>query len=62
LECCRAKALNRPQVTEYFNILVELITKYNIIPSNIYNMDEKGVQLGIGKRTLVLVDRDQKTI
>jgi hypothetical protein len=62
LECCRAKALNRPQVTEYFNILIELITKYNIIPSNIYNMDEKGVQLGIGKRTLVLVDRDQKTI
>jgi len=26
-----------------------------------YNMDEKGIQLGIGKRTLVLVDCDQKT-
>ncbi|KAH7921046.1 CENP-B protein, partial [Leucogyrophana mollusca] len=25
-------------------------------------MDEKGIQLGIGKRTLVLVDRDQKTV
>lgn len=25
-------------------------------------MDEKGVQLGIGKRTRALVDRDQKTI
>ena len=25
-------------------------------------MDEKGIQMGVGKRTLVLVDRDQKTV
>lgn len=62
LECCRAKALNHTQVTKYFDILIELIKTYNIIPSNIYNMDENGVQLGNGKHTLVLVDRDQKTI
>jgi hypothetical protein len=62
LESCRAKSLNRAQVSEFFNILQELITVYNIVPSNMYNMDEKGIQLGVGKRTLVLVDRDQKTV
>lgn len=62
LESCRAKSLNRTQVSDFFNILEELITQYDIVPSNMYNMDEKGIQLGIGKRTLVLVDRDQKTV
>ncbi|KAH7929520.1 DDE-domain-containing protein [Leucogyrophana mollusca] len=62
LECCRARALNRSQVSEYFTILGDLISRYNVLPSNIYNMDEKGIQLGIGKRTLVFVDRDQKTV
>jgi hypothetical protein len=62
LESCRAKSLNRTQVSEFFNILQELIAEYNITPSNMYNMDEKGIQLGMGKRTLVLVDRDQRTV
>ncbi|KAJ3576997.1 hypothetical protein NP233_g9 [Leucocoprinus birnbaumii] len=62
LECCRAKALNCPQVTEFFAILEDVIRKFEITPSNIYNMDEKGVQLGIGKRMLALVDHDQKSV
>jgi hypothetical protein len=62
LECCRAKALNRTQVAGFFGILDELITKHNIPPENIYNMDEKGVQLGVGGRVYVLVDRDQKSV
>jgi hypothetical protein len=62
LECCRARALNRTHVTGFFDILTEVIAKYNIVPENIYNMDEKGIQMGVGKRTLVLVDRDQKTV
>ena len=62
LESCRAKCLNRTQVSEFFDILRELVTQYNIAPSNMYNMDEKGIQLGVGKRTLVLVDRDQKNV
>ncbi|KAF8870686.1 hypothetical protein BD779DRAFT_1423741, partial [Infundibulicybe gibba] len=53
LECCRAQALNRPQVEEYFTILQGLITQFEIMPNNIYNMDEKGIQLGVGKRTMV---------
>jgi len=62
LEACRAKALNRTQVSEFYDILRGLITEYGIKMRDIYNMDEKGIQLGVGKHTLVLVDRDQKTV
>ncbi|KAL5501527.1 hypothetical protein ACEPAH_8787 [Sanghuangporus vaninii] len=62
LESCRAQALNRSTVKGYFDLLSGIIGKYNISPSNIYNMDEKGIQLGIGGRARVLVDRNQKTV
>ncbi|KIJ70654.1 hypothetical protein HYDPIDRAFT_56045, partial [Hydnomerulius pinastri MD-312] len=62
LECCHAKALNCTNVSQFFQLLRELIDEYNIHPSNLYNMDEKGVQLGIGKSTRALIDHDQKTI
>jgi hypothetical protein len=38
-----------------------VIEEYSIPPENIYNMDEKGIQLGLGKRVAALVDHDQKT-
>lgn len=62
LESCRARCLNRPLVSEYFDILEDLLVTYDIPPENIYNMDEKGIQLGVGARSLVLVDRDQRTV
>ncbi|KAI0308764.1 hypothetical protein OF83DRAFT_1031255, partial [Amylostereum chailletii] len=62
LEECRARCLNRSLVDEYFEILKELIITYNIPPENIYNMDEKGVLLGIGQRIAAFVDRDQKNV
>ncbi|KAJ3534000.1 hypothetical protein NM688_g7200 [Phlebia brevispora] len=62
LEQCRARALNRHLVQEYFHLIHELILKYNLTPENIYNMDEKGIMLGIGRRTRAFVDRDQKTL
>jgi hypothetical protein len=61
LERCRAQSLNPTVVHEYFSLLQDLINEYQIKPENIYNMDEKGVQLGIGSRVAALVDRDQKT-
>ncbi len=61
LETACAKALNQFAVGKFFNMLDELIKEYDIVPENIYNMDEKGVQLGIGAKVAVLVDRDQKT-
>lgn len=62
LEQCRARALNRTLVGEYFDIIFECIIKYDIPPENIYNMDEKGLLLGLGKRIRAFVDRDQKTV
>ncbi|KIJ66195.1 hypothetical protein HYDPIDRAFT_46350, partial [Hydnomerulius pinastri MD-312] len=62
LEACHAQQLNPTLVKEFFKLLSSVIKDYNILPENIYNMDEKGVQLGVGKRTYVLVDRDQKTV
>ena len=62
LEFCCAQVLNKTQVTGFFNILHDLLTHYKITPNNLYNMDEKGVQLGVGKQTQALVDRDQKSV
>jgi hypothetical protein len=60
LETAHAKALNQFAVGDFFDMLDELIKEYDIVPENLYNMDEKGVQLGIGAKVAVLVDRDQK--
>jgi len=62
LEKCRAQALNENNVTEFHDKLQELVDKYNIPEENIYNMDEKGIQLGMGKRVRAFVDRDQKCV
>ena len=42
-------------------MLTEVIEEYGILPENLYNMDEKGLQLGIGARATAMIDRDQKT-
>ncbi len=62
LEACRARSLNHANVNKYFDILEEVIAKYNIRPDNIWNMDEKGLVLGASDRSKALVDRDQKTL
>jgi predicted nucleic acid-binding protein len=61
LEKAQARALNQSAIAEFFDVLTEVITKYNIQPENIYNMDKKGIQLGIGTKATVLIDGDQKT-
>jgi hypothetical protein len=62
LEAPRTQSLNNTNITAYFNMLCTLITQYNILPQNIYNMDEKGVMLGKGLRQHVLVDWNIKTV
>jgi len=62
LEKARAKALNETTVKEFFDMIVDVIKEYNILPENIYNMDEKGIQLGIGARITAMIDRDQQTV
>lgn len=62
LEKCRAQSLNEAAVSGFYDLLDELVTQYNVPAENIYNMDEKGIQLGMGKRVRAMVDRDQKCV
>lgn len=57
-----AKALNQTVVNEFFNMLADVIKEYSILPGNLYNMDEKGIQLGIGARITAMIDQDQKAV
>ena len=41
-------------------MLEELIEKYKIEKHNIYNMDEKGIQIGVGGRVRAIVDSIRK--
>ncbi|TFK21794.1 hypothetical protein FA15DRAFT_553589, partial [Coprinopsis marcescibilis] len=62
LEKCRAQSLNQNSINGFYDTLTELITKYKIRPCNLYNMDEKGVQLGTGGSVAAIVDRDLRTV
>jgi hypothetical protein len=62
LEKCRAQALNQTAVEEFYDTLQDLVETYNIPEENIYNMDEKGIQLGMGKRVRAFVDRGQDCV
>ncbi|KAF8238005.1 DDE-domain-containing protein [Tricholoma matsutake] len=62
LEKCRAKALNKTAVEGYFDILEEVVHEYHIKLENQWNMDEKGVQLGIGVKVAAIINWDQATV
>ncbi|KAF8824188.1 hypothetical protein HHX47_DHR8000488 [Lentinula edodes] len=62
LEESRARALTPAAVSGFYDLLDRTVSEHHIPPENIYNMDEKGIQLGIGARTAVLVDRSQKSV
>lgn len=46
----RAQAFNATVVTKHFKLLEETISRLEIPWENIYNMDEKGLQLGGGRK------------
>ena len=46
----RAQAFNKPTVQKHFKLLEAIIKKNGIPPENLYNMDEKGVQHGGGRK------------
>ena len=47
----RGKNFNKPTIHDYFKKLNEINKKYGGIPnSQIWNMDEKGIQLGGGRK------------
>ncbi|KIJ45462.1 hypothetical protein M422DRAFT_166240, partial [Sphaerobolus stellatus SS14] len=60
----RATAFNKDAVYDYFNKLQKIVTEYQIPQCSIYNMDEKGIQLGGGHKnsnTLYFFDREDKS-
>ena len=48
----RAASFNETTVKEHFKLLGETLTNHEIPPENIYNEDEKGLQLGGGRKNL----------
>ncbi|EJC99236.1 DDE-domain-containing protein, partial [Fomitiporia mediterranea MF3/22] len=46
----RAQAFNPTTVNHHFSLLRDLVEKQSIPVENIYNMDEKGIQLGGGRK------------
>jgi len=59
----RARAFNFEKVHEHFKIFTELLDKHNIPWRNVYNMDEKGIQMGggrKGRRTKFFYSADDK--
>jgi len=49
LDIKRGKALNPAAVKKHFDLLEQLMSEHDFPPENIYNMDEKGIQLGGGR-------------
>ena len=62
LEKCHAKALNPTAVERFYNILEAVVKEFGIKLENAWNMDEKGVQLGIGMKVAAIIDQDQSTV
>ena len=58
----RVNAVTYSTVSDWFRLVEEMISIHKINQGDVYNMDEKGIQLGIGDRIKALVDRDQKTV
>jgi hypothetical protein len=46
----RAQAFNYPTVKDHFEKLTKVMKENNIPWENVYNMDEKGIQLGGGRK------------
>ncbi|THC92492.1 hypothetical protein EYZ11_008030 [Aspergillus tanneri] len=54
----RKAADNSRYFQHFFSLLSEKIEKYNIHPSNVYNFDEKGFQIGLSRSTKRVVTRE----
>ena len=60
LEQDRQEAENLETITEYFQKLQETITTHAIQPADLWNMDETGFCIGVGKDQLVVTRRRKR--
>ncbi|KAF6528230.1 hypothetical protein HZS61_008880 [Fusarium oxysporum f. sp. conglutinans] len=59
-DIARRRADNASRYRAYFDLIREKIDKYDILPQNTYNMDEKGFLLGVINRTKRVFDVNAK--
>ncbi|KAL5610690.1 hypothetical protein FOBRF1_006807 [Fusarium oxysporum] len=59
-DIARSRADNASRYRAYFDLIREKIDKYDILPQNTYNMDEKGFLLGVINRTKRVFDVNAK--
>lgn len=57
----RQKAENKDIVLEWYNMLQKVITDEGIVPDDIWNMDETGFRIGIGKSAAIVITRRTKS-
>ena len=62
LEKCRVKALNQMAVEGFYDTLDGIVKEFDIKPENMWNMDKKGMQLGIGVKVAAIIDRNQAAV
>ena len=54
LDADRQAAENQDVITSWFEALHKVIAEYGIVPEDIWNMDETGFRIGVGKDQLVI--------
>ena len=47
IDAVRHRANLEAKYKLYFDLLVDKVSQYNVLPSNTYNMDEKGFMIGV---------------
>jgi hypothetical protein len=47
IDCTRYNANSTAKYKLYFNLLHSKIKKYSVLPTNMYNIDKKGVIIGV---------------
>jgi len=62
LEKCCAKALNQMVAEGFYDTLECVVKEFDIKPDNMWNMDKKGVQLGIETKVAAIIDRNQAAV
>ena len=49
-------------VAGFYDVLEAVVGEFNIQPEHTWNMDEKGMQLGLGLKVAAIIDRDQSSV
>src|SRR5581483_6018207 len=59
IELERQKAMNFETVQDFFNKFEAAVREHTLQPDDIWNMDETGIRVGVGRGKWVIVPQDQ---